>query len=75
MNDDNRANVIRIMKRDEKLQDAIKQFNRHCKHCGHTMTVMNADRVLCTWCGHWIYYDEKTEFKYKMLEQMRKKGN
>ena len=71
MNDD--VDFYKMLKKDVKLQDAIKKHNRYCKHCGHTMTLLNTDRVLCTWCGNWIYYDEKTEFKYKMLEQMKKK--
>ena len=58
----------------------IEKFNRRatdntvkCK-CGHSVVITNKyDRVICTWCGNWVYKNKKVEFKYKMLKELKKK--
>lgn len=42
-----------------------------CKNCGHIM-FFESDRKLCTFCGCWVYKNEKIEFKYK-FNQISKK--
>ena len=55
-----------------KRQNAFTRLSVYCKHCGHTMVMLNVDRTTCTHCGYWVYKDDKTEFKYKMLENLKK---
>jgi len=56
-----------------KRHEALNKLSVHCKNCGHTMNVLNADRIICNWCGFYVYKDDKTEFKYKILEKIKKK--
>ena len=37
-----------------------------CKHCGHTMMVGRKGKVICNWCGNYIFKDDKEEFMYRM---------
>ena len=51
----------------------ISPYQRQCKNCGRKRIVkMGRDRVLCDWCGHYIYKSDEIEFKYKMMEAIRK---
>ncbi len=45
-----------------------------CKHCGNVRRFHNKenDRLLCLYCHHWIYMDEKAKLKYKNKEAMNK---
>jgi uncharacterized OB-fold protein len=45
-----------------------------CKTCGHTILPI-VERGICNYCGHWFYRNNKIEFKYKMLESLRKYNN
>ena len=57
---------------EKKRYEIIREHSKYCK-CGHTVILYNVDRVLCSWCGHWVYKDDKTEFMYKMKERMKQK--
>ena len=57
----------------EKYASFISKNRRICK-CGHRVLVTKFhDRVICKWCGRYVYLDEKTEFKYKTKETINKK--
>ena len=56
----------------EKRSNAYRDVSVYCKNCGHTVVVISVDRVLCSHCGYWVYKDDKTEFRYKMMENIRK---
>ena len=55
-----------------------KWFNERSKSkttcsCGCRVIIPDkCDRILCRWCHKWVYKDEKTEFRYKVLEGKRK---
>ena len=53
----------------KKLATAQTENRKLCKVCGHSRLLGNQDRVICNHCGHWIFKDEETEFKYRMQEQ------
>ena len=57
----------------EKYASIMSNHKVTCQ-CGHRvfMSKIN-DRVLCDWCGRYVYLDEKTEFKYKIKEAINKK--
>ena len=41
--------------------------------CGHSVLFpQKADRVICSWCGKYVYKNEQVEFKYKMKEKLYK---
>lgn len=55
-----------------------KWFNERAKnkitcHCGCRVIIPEkVDRIICRWCNKWVYKDEKTEFKYKLLEEKKR---
>lgn len=56
----------------EKYHKIATNNSVKCK-CGHSMKITNKyKRQICRWCGHWVYKDKKTEFEYKLKEQLRK---
>lgn len=59
---------------DFKRSEVFTKLSVYCKNCGHTLLVVNKDRLICSHCGHWVYKDDKTEFMYKLKEGMNKNG-
>ena len=41
-----------------------------CKNCGHSM-IFESDRKLCTYCGHWVYKNDKVEFEYNLKKILK----
>lgn len=51
----------------------IAPVQKVCKVCGRKRIVKKGkDRIICDWCGHYVYKDEGTEFRYKMQEALKK---
>lgn len=48
----------------EKKYRALTKFRKKCK-CGHSVYVLG-DYKLCTYCGNYIFKDDRTEFKYRL---------
>ena len=65
---------------DHSLKDDLKRHHyyssmqKHCKNCGHSVFVVNVDRIICSWCGKYVYKDDKTEFSYKIKENLNKRN-
>lgn len=68
-----RVKLIERKSNDElaKVYDMLQDYVVKCK-CSHTI-LMNgkADRVICRYCGNYVYKDKKTEFKYRMKGILR----
>lgn len=65
------------MKKSHRTEDLINyskyiQMCVKCKKCGHTILVARKDRIICSYCGNWVYKNDKTEFEYKMKEKLKK---
>lgn len=57
----------------EKYASLMSKHKIICK-CGHRVFVSKLnDRVICDYCGRYVYLDKKTEFKYKTKEAINKK--
>lgn len=42
-----------------------------CKKCGHKVVIPKwVDKQLCDWCGHYVFKNEKDEFKYRIKEKL-----
>lgn len=55
-------------KNDTKLLESISNCTIKCKcGCSNVFTI-KTDRIICRWCGNYVYRDSKTEFKYKIKE-------
>ena len=50
-----------------KNHDKLSKLNVKCKNCGHTVFPAR-DRIICSYCGSWVYKSDKIEFKYKFKE-------
>ena len=58
----------------EKYAKTLINYRVVCK-CGHSQVIPpQLDRTVCDWCGKFIFKDEKTEFKYRVKEAIRKRG-
>ena len=58
----------------KKLADERAKCRLLCKNCGHSTNVSHKrDKIVCSYCGHYVFREEKDEFKYRMLERLRKK--
>ena len=55
---------------DTKRLEDIKKNTIKCS-CGHSM-LMNKGKVLCTWCGKYVYKDKKLEFQDKLKASLKK---
>ena len=59
----------------EREKRASKMFSKcivYCK-CGHSVVIKPiVDRILCSYCGYWIYRTPEIEKKYKQQDFERK---
>lgn len=52
--------------------NVIANNSTKCK-CGHSVAFPNkTDKVICSWCGNYVFKDKKDEFKYKLSQEMKK---
>lgn len=51
--------------KEEILESHLTNYKVKCK-CGHTIIIIKRDKVLCNFCGHYVYRNKKEEFKDKM---------
>ena len=50
-----------------------KQKYRHICKCGHTVYIANKDgRAECNYCHRLVFKDAKTEFEYRMRQNLIK---
>lgn len=62
---------MKLRSDDKKLLQDIDGLKRTCK-CGHTVYIENnRRRVLCGWCGNWIYKNDRDEFKDKLMMKIK----
>lgn len=63
-----------INRNDDKMFEGYQKITYKCK-CGHSVVIANKEgKVICNWCGNYVYADKKKEFKEK-IKQMMKGGN
>ena len=57
-----------------KMHDAMQKIRIKCK-CGHSIVVPpKINRVICSWCGNYVYKDPKEQFKHDLIKMMRKEN-
>lgn len=57
-----------------KYHSKMTEYKTKCKNCGHGMAIPpQLDKIICDWCGRYIFKDDKTEFKYRLLEKLKNK--
>lgn len=58
-----------ILNRNSKDSKRISYYTRNsvkCKHCGHTVFMPSEKYKICSWCGHYVFKNEKIEFNFRM---------
>ena len=48
----------------------LSKNSTKCKICGHSVLLGRKDRKICSWCGNYIYKDDRTEFEYRLKEKV-----
>ena len=63
---------MKNFKQDHILFDALSKMRVLCK-CSHSVFIPNyLDRVICSYCGNWVYRTQQIEFQYKIKERLKK---
>ena len=56
----------------QKYSDKIQQGRILC-NCGHRIILPpKVDKVVCHWCGNYIFRNKKAEFEYRINQEMRR---
>ena len=55
---------------DKKYWLLNEKFRVKCK-CGHTLYIVNKDKVICNYCGRYVFKDKEAEFKYRIEEKIK----
>lgn len=58
----------------KKAEDEIAKFRIYCK-CGHSMLFFPFEKEkkkLCSYCGHYVYYNKKEEFLEKLKGEIKR---
>lgn len=55
----------------EKYEKNISAYKVKCK-CGHVVVIRPMqERTLCSWCGYYVFRTKASEFKYRMMEEIK----
>lgn len=63
-----------IYKEDTKKLNFYTKNSTKCK-CGHTNFLGSRDKIICSWCGKYIFKNKKTEFFYRIGEKIKNEFN
>lgn len=62
----------------ETYHEETRKFNYYSFHkykcvCGHKVIIPKCLKMkICGWCGRYVFRDKKDEFKYRMMEKLRR---
>lgn len=66
------AKELKSLKDIIKLSDSQTKASIKC-NCGHTILMpTKKDKIVCDWCGEYVFKDKETEFRYRMLSKLSK---
>ena len=60
---------------DPYTKEKIRTYRGVCEHCGHSVSFLKNQPIICSWCKHTVYPNKKSEFREKMIIELRKKEN
>ena len=58
-------------------KEDTRYFNERAKHkvkckCGHSIAMKpTLNKILCRWCGNYVYKEQKDEFKDALLRKLK----
>lgn len=68
--------VVNTFRKDTILLDDITKHTKYCNRCGHSILFQrNTKRILCSYCGYWVYNYKIDEFKDRLIENIKRLEN
>lgn len=68
-----RDNTFKI---DTRRFKEIQKSTKYCSHCGHSILFQTqTKRIICNYCGYWVYNHKEDEFKDKLLLEKKRLEN
>lgn len=58
-------------KKDKVNLEFYTRNSTKCK-CGHTNFLGSRDKIICSWCGSYVFRNKRTEFIYRIGELLKK---
>ena len=56
---------------DTKMFNSISENTKKCK-CGHSVVInKGVEKVLCSWCNHYVFRNKKDEDLYRIKEKLK----
>lgn len=66
------GNISRFMKAGIKLNEEANKYKYYCE-CGHPVVIYPMEhrtKKVCSWCGHYVYINEKEKFKDEIRRKL-----
>lgn len=57
---------------DPYTKEKIRTYRTVCGYCGHSVSFLRNQPLICSWCKHKVYPNKKSEFKDKLMKEIRK---
>lgn len=56
-----------------RMSNELDKVKYRCNHCGRRAIIPKyIDKVICDWCGHYVFKNRKDEFKFRVKEKMKR---
>lgn len=56
----------------DKYYNEISKQKYQCKKCGRKQIIpAYVDKLVCSWCGHYVYKSDRDEFKDRLRGAMK----
>ena len=57
----------------KRMTEEYNKVKYKCK-CGHRVVIKHSQtKAICSWCGSYVFKDKKTEFNYRISEQIKRR--
>ena len=53
----------KILEEDMKKGIIYTKESSTCKNCGHKMLIGRKEKIICSWCYHYVFKNKKEEFE------------
>lgn len=63
------------MKGWKKMTEELNKITKDrciCPNCGHTLLFNRPDKVICSWCKHYVFKNKKVEFEWRLKESINR---
>ena len=63
---------VLTIKEYERMTYEYDKVKYRCKNCGRKVIIpYNAEKLLCTWCGNYVFKNNQEEFRYRIKEYIK----